>query len=93
MLYHVVCFKMNDGVAPSELVDRLRRLRGTIPGLESLEAGESVSGADSQWEVGLLTTFADAAALEAYRVHPAHQEVVAWIKENTRERTFIDYLA
>lgn len=82
---------MNEGVAPGALVERLRALDGAVGGLQSLVTGESLSGDDGQWDVGLHTTHLDRDALEAYRVDPRHQEVVAWIRENTSARTFLDF--
>lgn len=91
MVHHLVFFKLNEGVAAAEAVALLHGLRGVIPELQTLEAGESLLGADRQWDVGLYTTFASLDALEAYRVHPEHQKVVNWIKANTSDRAVVDF--
>ncbi|MGF1451260.1 MAG: Dabb family protein [Opitutales bacterium] len=91
MVHHLVFFNLNDGVSAADAVSRLHGLKGLIPELITLEAGESISGDSGQWDVGLYTTFSDRDALEAYRVHPEHQKVVEWLKANTSARTFVDF--
>ena len=40
----------------------------------------------------LLTEFASTGDLDAYRVHPVHQEFVGWIRERGVETLAFDYL-
>lgn len=94
MLYHLVFFKLAPSATAADLVSRLEGLRGQIPSLIDLKAGQDISrAAGASWDVGLLTTFTDAEGLEAYRVHPKHQEVVSWIREHTSDRAVVDFQA
>ena len=54
-------------------------LRG-IPGVTGLRAGEVIpsdrSIVDSSFDVALIVSFADQAAMQAYLIHPVHMELV-----------------
>jgi hypothetical protein len=50
-------------------------LRGTIPGLTSLEIGVDVSKVDYACDVVLNSEFESWEALEGYATHPAHLQV------------------
>jgi len=41
--------------------------------------------------VALVSEFADVEALERYQVHPAHQEVAAFVRSVVAERSAVDY--
>ena len=55
----------------------IRALQGSIPGIESIVEGPSVSpeGLEDGLEYGFVITFADAAARDAYLPHPEHVSV------------------
>jgi hypothetical protein len=98
MITHLVFFKMlpeADGATGTEnaakLTGMLRALPGRIPELLELRAGTDVSGTPASWDVGLFTRFATEADLEAYRVHPAHMEVVNFVQRTTAERAVVDF--
>ena len=98
MITHLVFFKMlphADGASGEEnartLVRMLRELPARIPELVELQAGGDFSGTPASWDVGLLTRFASTADLEAYRVHPAHMQVVDFVQRTTAERAVVDF--
>lgn len=63
-----------------------------IGGFLECRVGSDLTGARSQgWHYLLHTTFADAAALQAYLDHPVHQEFVAFLNERGCERLAFDY--
>ena len=60
--------------------------------LRSIQCGvDTIRSARSQ-ELALITTHDDHAALEAYAVHPVHQEVVAWMKANCGGTVAVDFV-
>ncbi|MCD8483510.1 MAG: Dabb family protein, partial [Verrucomicrobia bacterium] len=73
-------------------VDRLNALNGKVPSLIALDAGLDVIHSDASWDLGLNSTFANLDDLEAYRVHPEHQAVVAIIKEICSARAVVDFV-
>lgn len=93
MIHHLVFFKMKGGASADELVSRLAALEGKIDELKKIEVGADFSKTPASYDVGLYTVFETTEALEAYRVHPLHQEVVAWVKENTSDRAVVDFEA
>ena len=100
MITHLVFFNLEaeaQGRTAEEnirmLQERLNALPARIPALQSLSCGPVLSSTPASFDFGLWTTFEDADALETYRVHPAHQEVVAFIKEVTTTRAVVDYVS
>jgi hypothetical protein len=75
MLTHIVIWKYRadvEQVVREEHVARLRGLASVIPELVSLHVGFDVLGLPRSYDTGLVATFRDRAALEAYTVHPEH---------------------
>jgi len=75
MLTHIVIWKYRADVEQlvrDEHVARLRRLASHIPEIESLHVGFDVLKLPRSYDTGLIATFRDHAALQAYTVHPQH---------------------
>ena len=78
MLTHIVIWKYKPEVGEEqrrEHVERLRRLRGLIPEVQSFAVGRDVLKLPRSYHTGLVATFRDRAGLEAYDAHPEHQAV------------------
>lgn len=98
MIIHLVFFKMlpeaagaTGGENAVKLVKMLAELPASIPELIELEAGTDFSRSDASYDVGLLTKFKSAEDLETYRIHPAHQKVVEFVKSTTSARAVTDF--
>lgn len=98
MITHLVFFKMLPEAGGQsaernahELIARLQALPGEIPEIVELEAGRDFSASPASYDVGLVTRFRDRKDLEAYRVHPQHQKVVAFVQATTAARAVVDY--
>ncbi len=67
-----------------EDLDWMGRIIGDFPdaigGMDGLSWGTDVSGRAQGYQFGLVVRFRDAAAAEAYQVHPRHQDLVQWIR-------------
>jgi Stress responsive A/B Barrel Domain len=75
MLTHIVVWKYRADVEQAvrdEHVARLRRLASIIPDIVSFNVGFDVLGLPRSYDTGLVATFRDRAALDAYTVHPEH---------------------
>ena len=75
MLTHLVVWKYRADVEQDvrdEHVARLRRLASIIPEVESFQVGFDVLHLPRSYDTGLVATFRDHAALQAYTVHPEH---------------------
>jgi hypothetical protein len=78
MLTHIVVWKYKPEVDEGQRrghVERLRRLAGIIPEVQSFAVGADVLHLPRSYHTGLVATFRDRAALEAYDAHPEHQSV------------------
>lgn len=75
MLTHIVVWKYRadvEQVVREEHINRLRRLASLIPEIESFNVGFDVLNLPRSYDTGLVATFRDRAALQAYTVHPEH---------------------
>ena len=69
----------------------LETLPEKIDTLRSMEVGVDFLHSERSMDLVLTSTFDDRKGLDAYRVHPAHQEVVAFIKDVMVESRVVDY--
>ena len=81
-LEHVVVVWLKDpgnATHRQTIIDESEVLR-TIPGVLSLKSGTVIPSeraiVDSSFDVALIVSFTDAAALQAYLVHPLHVQLV-----------------
>jgi hypothetical protein len=80
MIRHCVFIKFRADIAETEkqaIFDDIRALQALLPGFLAVHIGDNVSpetGMDKGFSAGLIADFKDAAARDAYLVHPAHQK-------------------
>ncbi len=74
-----------------ELQARLEALPVAIPDIQRLEVGINVSASARAADVVLVAEFGSPEELAAYSAHPAHQEVVAFIRGIAEESRVVDY--
>ena len=95
MLTHIVVWKYKTEVDEGqrrEHVQRLRRLTGIIPEIESFAVGADVLNLPRSYHTGLVATFRDRAALEAYTVHPEHILVADMGRNISEHVVSVDFL-
>ena len=96
MLTHIVVWKYRADVeqsARAEHVKLLRALASIIPEVQSLAVGFDVLFLPRSYDTGLVATFADRAALDAYTIHPEHVKVAEFgrsISEHVASVDFVD---
>lgn len=94
MLTHIVCWKYKaDTTAEqqAEHIAKLQNLKNIIEEVIDLKAGADVLHLERSFDTALVATYADRAALDAYNVHPAHQEVVAFGREIAEKVVSVDF--
>ena len=98
MIIHLVFFNLlpeAEGSTGEEnarkLLELLQDLPDHIPEIVELKAGLDISKGPASFEVGLLTKFRTLEDLETYRVHPVHQQVIAFVQATTASRAVVDY--
>lgn len=91
MVKHIVLYTLKEGVDRGEAValiaSVLEPLVGKIPGLLHLEIREAFQGMD----YALYSEFESRQALEAYAVHPLHQEAKQHFFHLLSSRVAADY--
>ena len=69
----------------------LEALINSVPSLERMEVGINFANEARAMDLSIYTEFTDKAGLEAYAIHPAHLEVVAFIKTVVTDSKVVDY--
>lgn len=96
MIRHIVAFRLAADDAATrteqaaEAARRLNALYGVVPTLRTMSAGANTLYPGENWDLVLVADFDDEAGLDAYQVHPAHQEVVAYIGSIRSDRVAVD---
>ena len=94
MVVHIVMFRFkeaNKAANIEKVKAMLEALPEKIPTLKSMEVGVDFLHSERSMDLVLTSTFDDREGLEAYRVHPAHVEVVEVIKQVSEESRVVDY--
>ncbi|MNO84873.1 Stress responsive A/B Barrel Domain protein [compost metagenome] len=86
MMRHIVMFRRLASVAPqpeleARLVDRMRDLAEQIDFIRDWTVAANELDRPICWDYILESSFDDAAAVERYLPHPAHQALVADLKQ------------
>ena len=93
MITHIVTFKLTD---PSpEHAQRCKAmldgLVGKVPSLRTMVVGINVVESPRAHTLALIATYDDLAGLEAYQVHPDHQEVAGYLRANSEAIVAVDF--
>jgi hypothetical protein len=91
MVKHIVIWPMKEGVTDAQKTGmkiRLEALKGVIDELVDIEVGID----DGNGTMSLVSAFKSEADLAAYQSHPAHQEVVGFVKPLVAGRSVCDYV-
>jgi hypothetical protein len=77
VLTHIVCFKYKPETPDATRADHRARLAGLkgIDGIVDLQVGGDVVRSARSYDTGLIVTFRDRAALDAYQKNPTHVPV------------------
>ncbi|GGC75153.1 hypothetical protein GCM10007216_02190 [Thalassobacillus devorans] len=92
MIEHIVLVKFSQETTngqKQELIRRTLELKNIIPGIVDIQQGINFSDRSQGYEVGLTVRFKDRESLENYGPHPAHQEIVTYLKQIGMEDSII----
>ncbi|MBN3724098.1 Dabb family protein [Burkholderia sp. Ac-20379] len=99
MIRHIVMWKLKEsanGATRAEnsatLKRKLEACRGIVPGLLYLDVGLATEGLEATYDVVLVSEFTDKASLDAYAVHPVHEEVKQFVGLVRESRECMDYV-
>ena len=91
MIRHLVMWTLNDVADAPRFKAELDSCIGLVPGMLRFHVALRSEGLEANVDVLLDSTFADAAALDAYQNHPHHKAVSARIGPLRATRHVIDY--
>ena len=94
MLTHIVIWKYRAEVEPEvreEHVRLLQNLQPLIREVQTLHVGFDTVHLPRSFDTGLVATFADRAALDAYTVHPEHIKVAEFGRSISEQIASVDF--
>lgn len=94
MIVHIVMFKFkaadrDENIAKAKAM--LEALVDKIEPLKSMEVGIDFNRSERAFDLSLYSTFDTVEGLKTYAVHPAHLEVVDFIRQVTEASKVVDY--
>ena len=95
MLTHIVCWKYKSDTTEHEIethVSKLKNLPGVISDILSFNVGRDILHLDRSFDTGLVATYPNREALDAYTIHPDHQEVAAMGKQIAEKVVSVDFM-
>ncbi len=94
MIVHIVMFDFKEADKKENIAktkEMLEALQEKIDPLLSMEVGVDFNGSERAMDLSLISTFETKEGLSTYATHPAHLEVVAFIREVTTASKVVDY--
>ncbi|MCL1901462.1 MAG: Dabb family protein [Firmicutes bacterium] len=91
MVKHIVLFKIKNKGNIQKGIEALKSMKGKIDGLIDLEAGVDFLKSDRSYDIALITTHTDKAALDFYQAHEVHQPVKKLMHEIRESSVSVDY--
>ena len=94
MIVHIVMFSFKEENRTQNIVKTKEMLEALVQKIEpllSMEVGVDFNQSERAMDLSLISTFENREDLRTYATHPAHLEVVAFIKEVTTASKVVDY--
>ena len=94
MVVHIVMFKFKEDNKQNNIQQTkkmLESLTNSVPSLKSIEVGVNFANEERAMDLSIITRFDDKDALNEYATHPAHLEVIEFIKTVVEYTKVVDY--
>lgn len=94
MLTHIVCWKYKAETTQEEIathIEKLKNLPEVIPHILSFSVGRDILHLERSFDTGLVATYPNREALDAYTDHPDHQEAAALGKQIAGRVVSVDF--
>jgi quinol monooxygenase YgiN len=91
MIKHIVMWKLKDPLDAPRFQAELATCAQLVPGMLTFEVAIRTPALDANCDVVLYSEFTDAAALNAYQMHPHHQQISAGLGALRDSRSILDY--
>ncbi len=91
MIRHIVMWSLHNPADAPRFKALLDSCASLVPGIVEFDVGIRQAALDANIDVVLVSTFTDAAQLDAYQNHPQHKEVGAQLGTLRASRHVLDY--
>jgi len=98
MIRHIVLFKLKEfgsasekSAAANEVLKKLDELPGAIGLIRRYKAGIDVRKLNWSYDIVLEMDFDTIADIDAYTIHPVHQDFIAFNKDYSAAKVCIDF--
>jgi len=91
MVKHIVLFKLKDQADRPKALEALQFMKDKIEGMLDLEVGEDFLASERSYDIALITTHTDRAALDFYQAHSVHQPVKKVMHAIRESSVAVDY--
>ncbi len=91
MITHIVFLKLKDKTIADEIKARLDALPAQIPEIKTYEIGIDELDTARSFHMSLYSQFESYDTLKIYNEHPAHVEVLGFIREQAEVVHAVDY--
>jgi hypothetical protein len=93
VITHIVTFKLTDDSREhaARCKAMLDGLLGKVPSLRSMTVGVNVVDSPRAHSLALIATFDDLDGLQAYQVHPDHEEVAGYLRASSSVIAAVDF--
>lgn len=95
MLTHIVCWKYKAETTEEEIeihISKLKDLPNVISNISRFDVGRDILHLERSFDTGLVATYPDREALDAYTDHPDHREVAAFGKQIAERVVSVDFI-
>ena len=96
MLTHIVCWKYKTDTTAgqrAEHIAKLRDLPNVIESILTFNVGSDILLLERSFDTGLVSTYTNREAFDAYTIHPEHQKVAALGKQLAEKVVSVDFLS
>ena len=94
MLHHIVLFQFKPDTSDEQIAD-LEKMFDALPDqiveIQLYEFGRDVVRSERSYDFALVSGFANLDAMKRYQVHPAHQQVVVYLREISADIRAVDF--
>ena len=94
MLKHVLCVKLKDDseMERKAMCEHFMTMKGRVPVIRDIEAGYDILHSERSYDVALIITLDDAAALLKYQDDPYHANIIKpYVHERRISSVTVDY--
>ncbi|MDR2090699.1 MAG: Dabb family protein [Clostridiales bacterium] len=93
MVTHVVLYKLKENTPEirKKMVETFYSMKGKIPALLSIDAGEDFLGSERSFDIALVCKYESREKLEEYKAHPVHLPVKAYVHGVVERSQSVDF--